>query len=150
MLRVLVACFTLFFMSCAEDNGLADFKWIIGHWNYKELNPPAIEQWSMEGGDMLVGKGSVIVDGDTILVEDMRISKTEEGLKLSLKTMPDGEIVLNIISCDEDSIVFENEDIDFPKKMIYKKIGEHQRETMVSGKLNGQDTTLTFHLERKL
>lgn len=133
--------------ACNTSNRPEQPSWLTGQWKYEALTPPALETWISGSQDTLIGNGSVVIENDTIQIEFMKIYRDDKGLTLAFRSCESPEYYLKATACTADSVVFENPELDFPSKMTYLKTGNHNRETILSGKLNGRDTTLRFSLQ---
>lgn len=59
----------------ARQYDLQHFKWLLGSWKTQGMSGGAIEEWRQKDDFTLVGRGYFVVNGDTIVTQEMRIEQ---------------------------------------------------------------------------
>lgn len=105
------------------------------------------ETWSVESDTRLVGTSFSIVDGDTNILEQMRLEITDEKGVFVAQVVGQNEdqpVAFVLTKCREGLLLFENSQHDFPQRIAYER-GEHG--TLLAW-VEGGDRKLTFTYQR--
>jgi hypothetical protein len=110
---------------------LAQFSWLVGHWQ-GEWGPRVAQQvWMPPRSGEMVGIFQLSEDSHTLVVEVYAIRATPRGIELRVRHFTPaltpwekaGPAVLNLTSIDAKSILFENADNGQPKHWLMKRTG---------------------------
>ena len=99
-------------------NKTAPFEWLNGKW--VDEGNGFYESWTKSGDSMLIGYGYQLIEGDTIFGESLLI-KIHHGKWAYMVNTKDEETVFYLINNPGDSIVFDNPENSFPKRITYVK-----------------------------
>ncbi|MFN7118356.1 MAG: DUF6265 family protein [Saprospiraceae bacterium] len=98
---------------------VSDFKWLEGEWRSNSNGQQSVEIWKRRNAQMLEGTGLMLVKGDTVFAEQLRIYNT--GTKFYFETtLVKGQAPVRyaLKHFFADRIVFENTEIDFPQQVV--------------------------------
>lgn len=141
--------------SCGSDKTYDELNkadWLIGAWENQTNEGYSIEIWSKENDSVFVGVSYFIIDSDTVFSESIRIEQNGDDLYYipSVNGQNDGESVsFKMTNSNENELVFENLEHDFPQKITYSKKGKNALMAVISGLVNGQEMVREFPMERK-
>jgi hypothetical protein len=100
--------------------------WLIGHWERISMKEGSTgyEQWQKGGANELTGRGVTMEDGDTVLVEKIRLVE-KNNLIYYVADVPENNksVYFRLTSMDANSFTCINPEHDFPKKIVYIKKG---------------------------
>jgi len=93
------------------------------------------EEWRLINGSELIGIGFSIEEGDTVLSEELYVKKFAD--KWAYVAIPVNQTItlFALAEYSENKFIFENEEHDYPQKIIY--------EFTADGKLNAATEGLT-------
>lgn len=99
-----------------------NFDWLVGKWkrNNNEPNRTTYEVWHKISRDEYKGWGYTMQYHDTISMESLSLTKTNNEWKVAVITMQDSvPTYFKLTEFDKNSFVCENNEIDFPNKIHY-------------------------------
>ena len=107
--------------------------WLRGCWRMTRGATVVEERWSDLQGGVLLGTSRTVRDGRAVEYEFSRI--TVEGDALDFHASPSGQTpaTFRAISRTADSVVFANPQHDFPKLVVYKRVGADSLHAWVEG-----------------
>lgn len=112
----------LIFTSCSvskqHDAEISKLQWISG--NYVDTTKNFFEHWTLSGDSQFNGKGYTLKASDTSFMEDLSIKKVVGQWCYIVKT-GEVETIFRLNGETGDSLVFENEENEFPKRIIYTR-----------------------------
>ena len=135
----------------AEDKKLQleDLKWLTGCWkDGKDARKESFEQWTKPVGNAMLGIGATLSkDNKVSSYEYMRIEAKENGdLVFIAKPTDKNESSFTLTSSDEKNLVFENPQLDFPKRVIYRRQKDGSLEARVDGMVGEQKRAALFNM----
>ncbi len=98
----------------SDDSDL--LKWLSGE--RADTTMGFYEGWRSSGDTMFIGYGFQISEGDTIFKEALSIRKTGDTW-LYIVQHGSGETSFKLMAAPGDTLIFENPDNDFPKRITY-------------------------------
>lgn len=102
-----------------QDNiEFSSLSWISG--NYADTSRNFFEYWVISGDNQLKGQGYSVKGSDTTFMEELTIKKADGKWCYIVKTGREETIFL-LKGEAGDSLVFENEENEFPKRIIYAR-----------------------------
>lgn len=108
-----------FITGCKGPNDeTTSFLWLDGKW--VDEGNGFYESWTKSGDSMLTGYGYQLIEGDTIFGESLKIKMLSEKWAYIVNT-EDEETIFYLINKPGDSIVFDNPENNFPKRITYVK-----------------------------
>ena len=129
---------------------IGDLKPMSGCWARRDDSKKLLitEQWMTPAGTSILGMGRTVTEGKTMDWEFMRIEVQADGLVFIAK--PRGnqdETSFKMIRSTADDIVFENNEHDFPQRVIYKFSGA-KLIGRIEGMNNGKFLGIDFPMDR--
>lgn len=107
----------------AEENQNSDFNadWLTGSWTRinDEEGSQTYEVWKKISDGVYEGKGWKMKNSDTVFQEDLRITGTDSIWNLEVRGVNEQPTYFRITKSSEGSFTAENEQNEFPKKIIY-------------------------------
>lgn len=102
-----------------QDNiDFSSLSWISG--NYADTSRNFFEYWVISGDSQLKGQGYSVKGSDTTFMEELTIKKAD-GKWCYIVKMGREETIFHLKGETSDSLVFENEENEFPKRIIYAR-----------------------------
>ncbi|NTW24646.1 MAG: hypothetical protein HGA37_08105 [Lentimicrobium sp.] len=100
------------------SNKTKPFEWLAGKW--VDEGNGFYESWTKSGDTMMIGYGYQLIEGDTIFGESLKIKKHGENWAYIVNT-ENVETIFYLVNKPGDSIVFDNPENSFPKRITYVK-----------------------------
>lgn len=123
-------------------NDLNDFKWILGLWKYDTADNIIYEKWikvssgTFEGLSYTISKSN----GDTLFAESLRLLEMNKNVyylaKVEHNIYP---VPFKLVGHSVNSFVFENNEHDFPQRLIYSLETNDALNVTVEGDKSGQN-----------
>ena len=133
--------------TAAESTELERLAWLAGCWAVEGSEAGSVEHWLSPAGGTMLGMVRTVKDGQTVGFEFLQIRTNSHG-KVIYIAKPSGqaEATFEASSVEEDSVVFENLEHDFPQRIRYRLASEGRLtarvEGMRSGVLRGFDVSM--------
>ncbi len=133
------------------------FPWLAGTWRHEEEEGVCEEFWSEAGGDTQFGAFRWTAGGKTRFYELFVIERDEDGLWLRLRHFGPGMVPLEdegplawrLVGSTEQEATFENPAYDFPRRVVYRRTGEHELLARIEGvSEDGADRSHAFRFRR--
>ena len=123
-----------------------NFDWLLGKW--KRLNEDkgkeTFENWIKISETEYLGIGFTMQNGDTIKQENIRLFKSNGKWNLTVKVPEESEsVTFNGTGHNVTEFTCENNEIDFPNKIKYWKIGKN-----LSASVSNSDMEILFEFEK--
>jgi len=107
-----------------QDNiDFSSLSWISG--NYADTSKNFFEYWVISGDSQLKGQGYSVKGSDTTFMEELTIKKAD-GKWCYIVKMGSEETIFHLKGETSDSLVFENEENEFPKRIIYARMEDNK------------------------
>ncbi|MDK1311066.1 DUF6265 family protein [Pseudoalteromonas ardens] len=139
----------LAFQSSAKEevcNTLNSMNWLLGNWHSENSKLKFNESWSQVSEKTFEGYGQTysIVKSKVVSAETLRLVEMSGEVfylaKVASNTLP---TAFKLISCADDSVVFENSRHDFPNKIRYQLNKDKNITVFVSGE-DGKGFSIEF------
>jgi hypothetical protein len=136
----------------AAADPLAEFDWLDGCWRGNVNQRDFREHWMAPQGGMLLGVSQVVMAGKTVGYEYLKI-----------ETRPDGVYYVNVPSDAKETAfryagmtidttgdrgdrlyAFENQALEFPRRIVYRHATGGWLYAQVEGKVNGADRQVIY------
>lgn len=129
--------------------GLDRLNWLAGCWSGKNGKFEFREHWMRAAAGVMLGMGRTVVDGRLASFESMRITLDESGTPV-FTPKPSGkpEASFRMTRQDDDSIVFENLEKDFPQRVLYRLDPQGALQARIEGVANGTERGIDFPMQR--
>lgn len=144
------------FMACVlfscqtEHNASApdfDFDRLCGKWMDVNKGKAFNEEWNRKSDNMIVGKGYVLSENDTVFIENLSIQIDENSIVYSAEVSNQNnhmKVPFTAVQQTKNEVVFENVQHDFPQRIIYKLKSENELRVAIEGYENGVYRKLKF------
>ena len=152
-LKVFIILITVAFFSCTEEqtSDIKKAEWLIGTWENKTSEGSMFESWHKKNDQEFLGKSFMISEGDTIVIETIRLIEENETLYFipTVKDQNEGKAVrFKVKLIDEHKMIFENKSHDFPNLVSYTRVSSDSLLAEISGMAEGQKKVMTFPMKR--
>lgn len=102
-----------------------NFDWLLGEWkrNNDEVGNATFESWEKKSNTEYLGLGFTMENGDTLLLEKIRLIKKKKNWNLEVQSQDESEpTIFKMTSFTDQKFICENKDLDFPIKLSTGKI----------------------------
>lgn len=119
----------------APPSSVQDLAWISGCWASVSGEAGSGETWTSPAGGTLLGVSRTVKGGKTVAHEFMQIRETGPG-QIAFIALPSGqkEASFPLVRLSGQEAVFENQQHDFPQRVIYRRDGD-----LLTGRIEGRD-----------
>lgn len=124
MLKLTVLTLFLFVNLLPQTTSINDLSWMAGQWQTKPGRALVEEHWTKAAGGSMIGMSRRVVGEKTVSFEYLRIEQRADGIYYVAHPdarCPGTDFKLTRATATE--AVFENPQHDYPKRIIYRKIG---------------------------
>jgi len=149
MLRI---CSRLILVLLVAGPAVADvsgLRWMSGCWAANGREAGSVEQWTMPAGGTMFGVNRTVAGGKTVAFEYLRIVTDEDG-SVALISSPSGQKTarFEMVSLSPQEVVFENQEHDFPQRIIYSLNNDNNLDGRIEGTIGGQRKRVDFPMTR--
>lgn len=96
------------------------------------------EEWRLINGSELIGIGFSIEEGDTVLSEQLYLKKFSEQLAYVAIPVNQTITLFALTSFLGNKFIFENDEHDFPQRVIYEFVSDTQLNARIEGMIEGE------------
>lgn len=123
VMRALFFLIALAFASTAQAHSIEDLNWMKGCWRTEAARQEITEVWTAPPAPVMLGTAVTRREGNTVFWEQLRIEERDGAL--ALIAMPGGAapVRFEMTEVGEDHVVFENPAHDYPKRIVYSRMG---------------------------
>jgi hypothetical protein len=125
--------------------------WIIGNWENITKDGSLYEIWTKTNDTIYSGRSFMIAYNDTVFSESISLELRKNEL-FYIPTVSDQNntqpINFKFISIENNEIIFENKEHDFPQRIIYKNPESDSLYARVEGNDNGKFRKEEFFMKR--
>jgi hypothetical protein len=129
---------------------LNKFDWITGSWEKISERYSSFEMWEKINDSTFAGKSFTISGGDTVSFESIEI-QLNNGEIFYIPTVrgqnENKPVYFKLISLNEEAI-FENEEHDFPQRIIYRMNEQKNLSASIEGTSKGKQRRIDFQFSR--
>lgn len=130
-----------------------DFNWLCTNWvNHSDTSALFFENWTKINHNKYKGVSYVIASNDTVFFESIQLLNSDSGTfyQVAVKNQNEGKAVsFKLISAQNQTFIFENNNHDFPKKIGYQLISNDTLKAWIEGSVGGKHKEQTFLMWRK-
>jgi len=135
-------------MAKAEScHSFTTIDWLLGSWISNNEKQVITESWQKVSPTTVEGKGTTFSMGKQKSSESLRIVEMSGALfylaKVNHNPLP---IAFKLITCTNESVIFENMHHDFPKRIEYAYLQNEKMKVIVS---DGKNKKFSIHFKRK-
>lgn len=145
---------TILFVSCQnkqEDTVIDQLDWLVGTWTIETNDYVMYETWEKAEDNTLKAFSYVMVEGDTVFSEIVRIHQIEEDYYMTVE-VPDqnegDEVNFKLVENKDNKLVFENLEHDFPQRIVYENISDDETFAYIEGESDGEYRREDFEFVR--
>ena len=127
-----------------QNNAKLFFGKLVGQWQMTSI--PMIEEWTLSEGQFS-SKVYLVTSSDTVVTEQIRL--VEQGRRMYYEANVTGHnddkpVLFRLTEASEERVMFENEEHDFPRQIIYQFISADSLEAIIRGKKDGEANSVNF------
>ncbi len=145
----------IFFNSCNSDEPrkteLEKLDWLLGSWSNITEERELYETWTKVNDTLFSGKSFMLLYQDTVFSETILIQSIGEDI-FYIPTVSDQNqgkaIPFKLVLWLNSEFFFENEEHDFPQRIVYTNPQPDSLYAYVEGEENGQYHKLEFFLKK--
>lgn len=141
--------------SCKTENNTVDarfeFDRLCGKWMDANKDNAFNEEWRRENENLIVGKGYVLSENDTVFIERLSIEIAENKVVYAAEVSnqnKDMKVPFTAVKQTNKKVVFENVQHDFPQRIIYHLTSDKELRVAIEGYENGVYRKLKFDFLR--
>jgi Domain of unknown function (DUF6265) len=126
--------------------------WFIGDWENTSDEGSFREIWTKKNDSVFSGLSIVVIEQDTVFYENVSLEQKKDSVfyNVSVKGQnKDQAVSFYLTSYDNDKLVFENPNHDYPSKITYSKINKDSIVAEIFGLKDGKKITESFPMNRK-
>lgn len=153
--KMIILFFITMFSSCTSleknQNSLEEFTWLLGRWSNISDEGRFYEIWTRSNDSVFVGKSFLIVDQDTVFAEEIILKGVSKGIFYEPKVNGQNDekpVSFQLVS-SKGEWVFENQEHDFPSRIIYSNPSEDSLYARIEGNQNGKFRKEEFAFNRE-
>lgn len=135
-----------------QQNEIKKLEWLLGTWETKTPKGSLYETWTRKNNTEFQAKSYYLNKKDTVMFEFVRL--VEKDRKLHYMVTVKGEhheVPVDFVSTpasNPTSLVFENQENDFPQTITYKQIRKNSLFAEISGMMNGKLVKQAFPMKK--
>ncbi len=126
--------------------------WFIGDWENVSDEGSFREIWTKKNDSIYSGLSIVVIEQDTVFYENVSLEQQNDSVfyNVSVKGQNKEQAVsFYLTSSDNDKLVFENPNHDYPSKITYSKVSKDSIVAEIFGLKDGKKITESFPMSRK-
>jgi len=134
----------------AQQPRVERLAWLQGCWEMPSPQGTIEEQWMSPRGGAMIGVGRT-VRNDRLVEYELVIVREQDG-RLAYEAHPSGQpsAVFPARELTDSTVVFENQEHDFPQRIGYRRDGPDLLTAWVEGRSQGQTRRIDFAYRRVL
>ncbi|HZS43916.1 MAG TPA: DUF6265 family protein [Blastocatellia bacterium] len=146
---VLVFLFVLPLIVTGQSKpSMENVAWIAGCWQAAD-DPGSVEQWMRPAGNMMMGMSRTVMNGKVVAYEFLQIRQDANGdLYYIAKPHNKPETPFKLVIGTPTESVFENPDLSFPRRIIYRHENDGSLFARIEGTENGKQKAIDFPMKR--
>lgn len=131
-----------------QGNDIARLAWLAGCWELRSGARIVEEQWTSPRGGLMLGASRSVRNDSLIEFEQVRIEQRGSDLVYVASPSRQATAEFKATSADASSVVFENPDHDFPKKIFYRRQSADSFVAGIEGPRGGATRTINYPYKR--
>lgn len=104
-----------------KSKDIADLSWLVGKWESKGQNSSFEEHWMWPRDGVMIGMGREMSGSKMSFFEYLRIEQRKDGLFYVAQPNGKTQTDFRLTHTSKNTLVFENPEHDFPKKIEYAR-----------------------------
>lgn len=135
-----------------EPSKLDKIEWVLGFWEMVSPEGKVTESWIRTNDSVYSGIGKYTdTAGQTLTTEEISIV-LRDGKLLYIPLVSgqnDGQpVIFSEVTFSDTMVTFENNNHDFPQRIVYVKQGEGKMLAYIEGEMNGEPARLEYPYTR--
>ena len=120
---------------------LTKLAWLAGSWRTEKAGRVTEEQWLAPSGGTMLGMSRTVTKGRVVEYQFMQIREGPGGT-LFFISHPSGEqgAAFQLLSLADNGVIFENQEHDFPQRILYTREADGSVLAAVEGPLAADDS----------
>jgi hypothetical protein len=136
------------FMSAVAQQSLNQFKFMLGDWSLERQGGKIFETWKRSSSTEYSGKSySIKSAGDSVLLENMILKVSGREILFvptAVGQNDDLPVIFKLVSSAKNSFVFENQQHDFPSKIVYQNTSPNKLLAWIEGTIDGKPKKIEY------
>lgn len=132
-------------------SNMSDAYFLVGEWRNEQKDGFITEKWIKIDDSTMHGVSCFIQQGDTASYEEILLMKRNNEMFYipSVNNQNQGKpVVFTRVFGQEDRLVFENKEHDFPQRIIYFRISSDSIMAEISGEIRGKKKFINFPMKK--
>jgi len=134
----LIFLLLLFSFSISAQNKIEDLNILAGKWKLENNNFTLIEEWKIINDTTLAGISYIVENGENNISEKLHILKLYNHTVYVAQPGNDLPTLFTLIYSENNKFVFENNEHDFPQRVIYHFTSDTTLNASIEGEENGE------------
>jgi hypothetical protein len=164
MFRVIIIMSVLIlFLSCKNEerkevvsaeikfSKIAELEWLEGDWTNINDESRSYEKWTKVDDSTLTSFSYVMVENDTVFVEDVTLQERMNDVFFTVKVPDQNDseaVAFKLIPSEKGIFTFENKTHDFPKRITYSNPVKDSIHAWIEGVVEGESRKVDFLYKR--
>lgn len=151
---ILFLIIILAFISCQKSKSISKIvvaNWLLGKWENKSANGNLLEIWKKANDSLFIGESYFIKEKDTLHSEKIELKQKGEELYYisTIKEQNNDQSVTFKHNIEiKKQLVFENPKNDYPRKIVYKTIGNDLLLIEISGIQQKRQSSTRYSMKK--
>jgi hypothetical protein len=141
---LLIIFFTV--INYAQDESI--LKLFPGKWKMDSEKTEYYEEWELINENEIVGIGFSIEEGDSVLSEQLYLKKFADVWAYVAIPANQKITLFALKEYSENNFIFENEEHNYPQRIIYEFISDGKLKAVIEGLLDGELMRREFNFKR--
>ncbi len=165
-IKIFASCLLLGLFSCKEAHdaqreapkmsdgkylALTNVQWMLGRWENNSPEGNLSEIWTKENDSTLSGESYFVIKNDTVFAEKVKLFQSGNNLVYEVNVANQNEgkpVAFASTFFNNKTAIFENENHDYPNKIIYNKVLDDSLVATISGIKKGIPADETFKMKK--
>lgn len=123
-------------------------RWMSGCWEARSGSRLIEERWTAPRGGLMLGTSRTSRNDSIVEFEQVRVETRPAGVYYVASPSRQATAEFKASSILDSSAVFENPGHDFPKKVIYRRVGKDSLVATIEGPRGGATRTIAYPFRR--
>lgn len=145
----LITCLGLF-TQCSHEPSIKDLAWLKGNWANTAGEAALFENWTINSDGSLSGYSYALENAETTFSERVTLSFVNDGIYYQVRVGGSEATYFKLMYIKENEALFENPDLDFPQRIIYKLVTKDSLYARIEGLIDGKLQQEEFGYQRTL
>lgn len=151
-LQIIFSVFLLLSIACVDESKnnqkslkMKQLHWLLGEWQRINERPErtSLEVWELQEDGSLAGVGLTTEGDKLVFKESLKLQLEEDKIQyIADVSHNDTPTVFELTSLEENKMVFENPNHDFPKQILYERLSADSMQAVIAG--NGKEIVFQF------